>query len=67
MFVDSVFDGRYEDAAHRQGMDVVSAIAERSRVDLLRVLTELRHLAGSTEPGRGFSELAAVSVPALDV
>jgi hypothetical protein len=39
-------------------------MAEWSRVDLLRV-TGLRHLAGSTEPGRVFSELAAVSVPAL--
>jgi len=30
--------------------DAVTVIAERSRVDLLRLLTGLRHLAGSTEP-----------------
>ena len=39
MGVDSVFDGWHAGAAHRQGMDVVTAIAERSRVDLLRLLT----------------------------
>jgi hypothetical protein len=37
----------------------------RSRVDLLRVLTGLRHLRASAEPGRVFSELALVCVPAL--
>ena len=36
-----------------------------SRVDLLRVLTGLRHLRASTEPGRVFSDLAGVCVPAL--
>ena len=36
-----------------------------SRVDLLRVLTGLRHLRASAEPGRVFSELAGVCVPAL--
>jgi hypothetical protein len=35
------------------------------RVDLQRVLAGLRHLTGSTEPGRVFAELAAVCVPAL--
>jgi len=35
------------------------------RVDLLRVLTGLRHLRASAEPGRVFSELAGVCVPAL--
>ena len=41
------------------------AVVEPGRIDLLRVLTGLRHLAGSTEPGRVFAELAAVCVPAL--
>jgi hypothetical protein len=41
------------------------AVAAPGRVDLLRVLTGLRHLAGSTEPGRVFAELAEVCVPAL--
>jgi len=41
------------------------AVVASGRVDLLRVLTGLRHLAGSTEPGRVFAELAAVCVPAL--
>ena len=35
------------------------------RVDLGRVLAGLRHLPGSPEPGRVFSELAAVCVPAF--
>ena len=38
---------------------------EPGRVDLLRVLTGLWHLAGSTEPGRVVAEVAAVCVPAL--
>jgi len=32
------------------GMAAVTVIAERSRVDLLRLLTGLRDLAGSTDP-----------------
>ena len=38
---------------------------EAPQVDLQRVLTGLRHLVGSAEPGRVFAELAAVCVPAL--
>src|SRR5690349_15898710 len=53
-------DGR--DGGHAAGE---SAVETPSRVDLLRVLTGLRHLPGSTEPGRVFSELAGVCVPAL--
>jgi hypothetical protein len=34
--VDSVSGGWHEDDAHRLGMAAVAAIAERSRVDLLR-------------------------------
>ena len=36
---------------------------ETPRVDLQRVLTGLRHLTGSAEPGRVFAELAAVGSP----
>ena len=63
MAVDSVFDGlvRGRCPPEVEGMDAVTAIAERSRVDLLRLLTGLRHLAGSTEPGRGFSEITQAS------
>ena len=37
----------------------------RRRVDHRRVLTGLRHLHGSSEPARVFTDLAAVCVPAL--
>ena len=43
-------EGRHEDDAHQPGMAAVTAIAKRSRADLLRPLTGLRHLAGSTDP-----------------
>jgi len=45
--------------------DSVPAASQAQRVDLRRVLTGLRHLPGSAEPGRVFAELAAVCVPAL--
>ena len=44
---------------------VVPAAGEAQRVDLRRVLTGLRYLTGSAEPGRVFADLAAVCVPAL--
>lgn len=59
MSVDPVFD-------HWEGADTLPAgtdlagRAGRWRVDLGRVLAGLRHLPGSGEPGRVFSELAAV-------
>ena len=64
MCMDSVFGGRHEDDAHQPGMDEVTAIAEWSRVDLLRV-TGVRIWPGRPNRGGVFSELAAVSVPAL--
>ena len=47
--------------------DVDSRVSDtdRRRVDLRRVLTGLRHLHGSSEPARVFTDLAAVCVPAL--
>ena len=53
MAVDSIFGS------------VIPTAGEAPRVDLQRVLTGLRHLTGSAEPGRVFAELAAVCVPAL--
>ena len=50
MCMDSVFGGRRKDDAHQPGMDTVTAIAEWSRVDLLRV-TGLRIWPG--RPNRG--------------
>lgn len=50
MCMDSVFGGRRKDDAHQPGMDAVTAIAEWSRVDLLRV-TGLRIWPG--RPNRG--------------
>src|SRR4029079_1055586 len=52
-------------AAHLVVSSAAPAVVAPGRVDLLRVLTGLRHLTGSTEPGRVFAELAAVCVPAL--
>jgi hypothetical protein len=68
MIPDSVFGGQgptLNGAAHLVVSSAIPAVVEPGRVDLLRVLTGLRHLAGSTEPGRVFAELAAVCVPAL--
>ncbi len=53
MVLDSFFDS------------AIPPAGEAPRVDLQRVLTGLRHLTGSAEPGRVFAELAAVCVPAL--
>ena len=68
MIPDSVYGGRSptsNGAAHSVLSSATPAVVAPERVDLLRVLTGLRHLAGSTEPGRVFAELAAVCVPAL--
>jgi hypothetical protein len=64
MSVDTVFDHWEDDRADSSGTDPAVG-TERWRVDLRRVLTGLRHLPGSPEPGRVFSELAAVCVPAF--
>jgi hypothetical protein len=48
-----------------QAMAEGSPSGQSGRVDLRRVLSGLRHLTGSTEPGRVFAELAVVCVPAL--
>lgn len=68
MIPDSVLGGQgptLNGAAHLVVSSAAPAVVEPGRVDLLRVLSGLRHLAGSTEPGRVFAELAAVCVPAL--
>ena len=68
MIPDSVYGSRSptsNGAAHPVLSSATPAVVAPERVDLLRVLTGLRHLAGSTEPGRVFAELAAVCVPAL--
>ena len=53
MALDSVFES------------AMPAAGQVPRVNLQWVLTGLRHLTGSAEPGRVFAELAAVCVPAL--
>ena len=68
MIPDSVLGGQgstLNGAAQLVLSSAAPAVVAPGRVDLLRVLTGLRHLAGSTEPGRVFAELAAVCVPAL--
>ena len=68
MIPDSVLGGQgppLNGAAHLVRSSAASAVVAPGRVDLWRVLTGLRHLTGSTEPGRVFAELAAVCVPAL--
>jgi len=62
--VDNVFDHFEDDQTESPGTDPAGG-TERWRVDLRWVLTGLRHLRGSPEPGRVFSELAAVCVPAF--
>jgi len=64
---DSVFGGRApaSNGVAPWSAGTVAEAGEPARVDLLRVLTGLRHLAGSTEPARVFTELAAVCVPAF--
>jgi len=61
----SALCGPSVDGRHGDFTAAAAAIQSPSRVDLLRVLTGLRHLRASTEPGRVFSELAGVCVPAL--
>lgn len=41
------------------------AAGQSQRIDVQRVLTGLRHLKGSVEPGRVFAEVVAVCVPSL--
>ena len=68
MIPDIVYGGRLptsNGAAHSVLSSATAAVVAPGRVDLWRVLTGLRHLTGSTEPGRVFAELAAVCVPAL--
>jgi len=67
MFLDSVFNNAIPtpNGAVPAAASTTPSSGEAPRVDLPRVLTGLRHLAGSAEPGRVFAELAAVCVPAL--
>jgi hypothetical protein len=64
MSVDHLFDHWGDDHTDPSGTAWAGG-TERWRVDLGRALTGLRHLRGSPEPGRVFSELAAVCVPAI--
>ena len=47
------------------GASVLSASAPRGRIDLPMVVSALRHIDASTEPGFVLSHLAAVAVPAV--
>jgi hypothetical protein len=64
MNLDSNIDGTADTTMTSDGDERASG-TDRRRVDLRRVLTGLRHLHGSSEPARVFTELAAVCVPAL--
>ena len=64
MNLDSNFGGT-ADLTVTNDADSRVSDTDRRRVDLRRVLTGLRHLHGSSEPARVFTDLAAVCVPAL--
>ena len=64
MSVDHLFDRREDGEPDPSGM-VGAGWSAPWRVHLRRVLAGLRHLQGSPEPGRVFSELVAVCVPAF--
>jgi len=67
MVLDSVFNNAIPtpNGAVPAAASTTPSSGEAPRVDLPRVLMGLRHLTGSAEPGRVFTELAAVCVPAL--
>ena len=49
----------------RPGDSHPAGLTSTGRIDLLRVTTAVRHLVGSVEPARIFSQLAQVCVPAI--